>query len=111
MRKNLLIIIFALLASFSANAESVSKSVAAWKAATFLQLKSGTQLQLLKSPYENFYMFAIEGGGFVIVSADNRVQPILGYSLQSNPDVDNIPSNLKDWLDGHDMQIRSAMEQ
>ena len=110
MRKSLLVIILALLASFSANAESVSKTVAAWKAATFLQLKSGTQLQLLKSSYKTFYLFSIDGGGFIIVSADNRVQPILGYSLQSNLDMDNIPSNLKYWLDGYDMQIRSAME-
>ena len=110
MRKYLLVITLALAACFSANAESVSKNVAARKAATFLQLKSETQLQLLNSSYETFYLFAIEGGGFVIVSADNRVQPILGYSLQSILDVDNIPSNLKNWLDGYDKQIRAAME-
>ena len=110
MRKYLLVITLALATSLCVDAETVSKSVAAWKAATFLQLKSGTQLQLLNSSYETFYLFAIEGGGFVIVSADNRVQPILGYSLQSILDVDNIPSNLKNWLDGYDKQIRAAME-
>ena len=110
MRKYLLVITLTLATTFFANAESVSKSVAASKAATFLQLKSESQLQLLKSPYETFYLFAIDGGGFVIVSADNRVQPILGYSLQSNFDVDNIPSNLAAWLDDYDRQIHAAME-
>ena len=110
MRKYLLVITLALAACFSANAESVSKTVAARKAATFLQLKSETQLQLLNSSYTTFYLFAIDGGGFVIVSADNRVQPILGYSLRSNLDVDNIPSNMAAWLEGYDKQIRAAME-
>ena len=110
MHKHLLIITLALLTGIAANAQSVSKSVATSKAVTFLQLKSDTQLQLLNSPYENMYLFSIDGGGFVIVSADNRVQPILGYSLQSNFDVDNIPSNLAAWLEGYDKQIRAAME-
>ena len=64
----------------------------------------------MKSPYETFYLFSIDGGGFVIVSADNRVLPILGYSLQSNLDVDNLPANLAAWLDGYDKQIRAVME-
>ncbi len=75
-----------------------------------MQLKSDSQLQLLKSSYETFYLFSIDGGGFVIVSADNRVQPILGYSLQTNLDVDNLPSNFAAWLESYDKQIRAAME-
>ena len=110
MRKHLLIIAFTLAACFSVNAESVSASFAASKAATFLHLKSDSQLLLMKSPYETFYLFSIDGGGFVIVSADNRVLPILGYSLQSNLDVDNLPANLAAWLDGYDKQIRAVME-
>ena len=94
MRKSLLVIILLVLVScFSANAETVPATVAARKAAAFLQLKSDSQLKLMKSPYETFYLFDIKGGGFVIVSADNRVQPILGYSLASSIDVDKLPSN------------------
>lgn len=112
MRKSLLIITLLVSAScFSANAESVPATVAARKAAAFLQLKSDSQLQLMKSPYETFYLFDIDGGGFVIVSADYRVQPILGYSMSSTIDVDNLPSNCASWLEGYDKQIRSAMEE
>ena len=106
MRKHLLIITFALTACIAANAQSVSKDVAAAKATSFLQPKSDSQLQLLKSPYDNLYLFSIDGGGFVIVSADNHVQPILGYSLQSNLNVENLPTNLAAWLDSYDKQIR-----
>ena len=111
MRKSLLVITLLVLVScFAANAESVPATVAARKAAAFLQLKSDSQLKLMKSPYETFYLFDIKGGGFVIVSADYRVQPILGYSLGSSIDVDKLPSNCAAWLDSYDKQIRAAME-
>ena len=110
MRKYLLVITLALIVCITAKAQSVSKAVAEAKATSFLQLKSNSQLQLLKSPYETLYLFAIDGGGFVIVSADSRVQPILGYSLQSNLDMGNLPANLADWLESYDKQIRAAME-
>ncbi len=112
MRKSLLIITLLVAVScFVANAESAPATVAARKAAAFLQLKSDSQLKLMKSPYETFYLFDIKGGGFVIVSADYRVQPILGYSLSSSIDVDKLPSNCAAWLDGYDKQIRAAMEE
>ena len=65
---------------------------------------------MLKSPYETFYLYAVKEGGFVIVSADYRVQPILGYSQHSIFNVENIPSNLAAWLDGYDKQVRSAID-
>ena len=110
MRKILLIITLVLATSFSAKAQSVPESVATRKAASFLHIKSETQLTLLKSPYETFYLYALKEGGFVIVSADYRVQPILGYSQHSKINVENIPSNMAAWLDGYDKQIRAAME-
>ena len=110
MRKYLLFITLALLAFLPTHAETVSESTAAWQAVRFLHLENISQLQQLKSPHETLYLFAVEERGFVIVSADNRVQPILGYSLHSNINADNLPSNLAAWLDGLDMQIRAAME-
>ena len=108
MRKVLLFIVFALVASVGANAGNVPEKVAAHKAAAFLNLKSVTQLQLLESGYETMYLFAVQGGGFVVVSADNSVQPILGYSRVSSLDTKRLPSNLASWLKGCDSQIRAA---
>lgn len=44
-----------------------------------------------------YYIFNITGNAFVIVSADERVVPILGYSFQSSFDQSNVPDCL-DWL-------------
>ena len=37
--------------------------------------------------------------GFIIVSGDDRAVPILGYTDAGSYDPDNIPSNMKAWLD------------
>ena len=46
-----------------------------------------------------YYIFNVSESAFVIVSADERVNPILGYSFQSNFDNENIPDGLN-WLLG-----------
>lgn len=52
------------------------------------------------------YAFNIEGGGYVIASADDRTLPVLGYSLTGRFDVDRIPDNMRAWLQGYAEQIR-----
>ena len=37
-------------------------------------------LQYHTLPYGTIYVFSINGGGFILVSADDCVQPVLGYS-------------------------------
>lgn len=60
--------------------------------------------------YSEFYIFNNEiGKGFVIVSADNCVTPILGYSYDNNFVVENMPDNVKGWMDGYAEQIRYAV--
>lgn len=61
--------------------------------------------------YSEFFIFNNETGkGFVIISADDCVTPILAYSYDNNFVADNLPPNLKDWLDGYAEQIRIAVE-
>ena len=43
--------------------------------------------------------------GFVIVSADDRVQPILAYSFHNKVGSDNMSPELAWWLDGYQQQI------
>ncbi|HUX54654.1 MAG TPA: C10 family peptidase [Williamwhitmania sp.] len=52
-----------------------------------------------------FYVFTFQGGGFVIVAADDAVTPILGYSTTSIFDKDNVPINAQDWLNSYKGQI------
>ena len=55
-----------------------------------------------------FYVFNAEGnGGYVIVSGDDRTTEILGYSETGNLDMNQLPENLKWWLDGYARQIKA----
>ena len=61
--------------------------------------------------YSEFYIFNNEDGkGFVLISADDCVTPILAYSHDNNFATENLPPNLKGWLDGYAEQIRMAVE-
>ena len=54
---------------------------------------------------QSLYAFNCEGGGYVIVSGDDRTTPILAYSTGGSLDVAEMPSNLRTWIDGYDDQI------
>lgn len=61
--------------------------------------------------YSEFFIFNNENEkGFVIIAADDCVTPILAYSYDNNFVADNLPPNLKDWLDGYAEQIRMAVD-
>lgn len=61
--------------------------------------------------YSEFFIFNNENEkGFVIIAADDCVTPILAYSYDNNFAADNLPPNLKDWLDGYAEQIRMAVD-
>ena len=52
------------------------------------------------------YLFNVSNdGGFVIVSNDDRTVPILGFGQQGNIDPDNMPDNMRAWLQGYADQI------
>lgn len=42
-----------------------------------------------------------EGKGYVVVSADDRFIPLLGYSDEGGFDSNNIPAPMQGWLDGY----------
>ena len=44
------------------------------------------------------HVFNIDGGGYVIVSGDDRTEEILGYSLTGTFDAKNIPDNMRAFL-------------
>ena len=57
------------------------------------------------------YVFNIkDNGGFVIVSNDDCVRPILGFSDSGALDPDNMPSNMRAWLQGYADEIAWAKE-
>ena len=110
MVKRLMTIVLVLTLALAASAKNVSVDAAKAAAAGFLGVDVAT-LQTQPSPYSTIYLFTIDGGGFVLASADDCVQPVLGYSVGSQwPVSGEMPANLRWWLEGYDRQIRSAME-
>jgi len=59
---------------------------------------SQTKAEATDSP--ELYAFNRKGGGFVIVSGDNSLKPIFGYSDSGNiGSYESLPDNMKWWLD------------
>ena len=48
-----------------------------------------------------FYVFAMQPKGFVIVSADDRSKPILGYSTESSFSANEIPDGLQSFFNNY----------
>ena len=48
-----------------------------------------------------FYVFAMQPKGFVIVSADDRSKPILGYSTESGFSANEIPDGLQSFFNNY----------
>ncbi|MBO4606356.1 MAG: Spi family protease inhibitor, partial [Prevotella sp.] len=81
--------------------------------------KSGRQLQLaftlkqdksasnVQTPAIYAYNIANDGG-FVIVSGDDMAKPVLGYASQGSVSDDNMPDNMRFWLDRYANQIAWA---
>jgi hypothetical protein len=57
-----------------------------------------------------YYVIDLTGKGFVIVSADDVVYPVLGYSFSEGYIADNQPENLADWMNGYADQIIYARD-
>jgi len=55
-----------------------------------------------------FYVFnALNENGFVIISGDDRTREVLAYGDSGNLDTDNLPENVKWWLDSYTRQIEA----
>ena len=96
-----------ILLAFAASAAPVDRQTALTVGTHFLQrqglIKSTDQL----TPYDLpntvdadkcLYIFNLDTTGFVIVSADDRSYPILGYSMNGGFDIEKAPTNMLAWL-------------
>jgi len=117
MRKSLLAIVAFMCAALAANAAPVTRQQAQQRASHFLALRGKTQTPLLVKQQArtdafaakdaaSYYVFnASDGRGFVIVSGDDRTDDILGWSDSGTFDPQDIPVNMKAWLQGYADQI------
>ena len=60
----------------------------------------------LQERVNGLYVFSIsEEGGYVIVSYDDHTTPILGFSENGKFDLENMPDNMRAWLQGYADEI------
>lgn len=127
-----IILLFGLLIIFNATsyAKHVDENTAKIVGQNFLATQSNSQiltgstnLELVYKANSNasststslpqttfFYVFNANEQGFVIVSGDDNVIPILAYSDEGVFDPDNIPPNARKWLEEYKSQIRDVID-
>lgn len=118
MQKHLLFLMM-LLVSALAVAAPVTPEEAQQRARDFLtQRKPHNARRLLRqaksalalkpvSAQSYYYVFNVgEADGFVIVSGDDRTEPILGYTDAGSFDEQTLPDNMKAWLQGYADELR-----
>ena len=106
MKKNLAIILLVFL-SINLYAERVDKNTAMKVAKTMV---NDVDLNNISTrSYNNLYIFSGDNG-FVIVSADDRVTPIIGYSNNNAFVLNNDMTNVAYWLDKANDEIQYAID-
>ena len=123
-------LLFTLLVAISINNEIYAEKVSiekAKKAATnFIKqkhtysAKNGMTLKMYKSitlqdlstrQFNNFYIFNLnDDQGWVIVSGDDAVSPILGYSKNGSFNINDLSPNTLGLLESYEQQIKTASE-
>ena len=116
--KKALLFLFLISSNFMMAAD-VTPREALQKATDFLQSRNisyasnrapitANQLTMTKL-ISGLYLFNVaDNGGFVIVSNDDCTADILGFSDSGNIDPDNMPDNMRAWLQGYADQISWA---
>jgi hypothetical protein len=113
MKKYTILMAALLLLTMPMKANPVDAKTAQKVAETFMQAQTGTKATLQRidyadqSAFPNFYVFGTESS-FVIISADDCVEPVLGYSAENPFGTEKMPENLFWWLKGYDEQIADA---
>lgn len=106
MKKNLTLILMLLL-SINLYAERVDKSSAMKVANAMLgEVKLN---EVTTRSYSNLYIFSNENS-FVIISADDRTYPIIGYSYENPFAADAMTSNINYWLDKVNNEIQYVID-
>lgn len=129
MKKVYLLLLTLLVFGFEASAKHVPAETARKAAQHYLQQFTAARfsgdLELVhqevskasspvsrKLPLAYFYVFSQgKDGGLVFVSADDKVRPILGYTLKGDYNPASMPPQLLKWLENYKSEVRYAIEQ
>ncbi len=109
MKKVFSIFVIMALMSLNVIAESVDVNTAKTLGTSFMRNNTKLKFKELTLSYTAFtkydtpafYVFSNKGKGFVIVSADDRMRPIIGYSAENSFNPDNINPNLNTFFQNY----------
>ena len=118
MKRNILLSAVMLFVAIAMQAAPITSRQAANKAKAFLNggsnkkfASANIKMAAPDSGIQPYYVFNIgENNGFVIVSGDDAAYPVLGYSRKGHFDINNIPDNMKGWLDGYASDIKKLQK-
>ena len=118
MKRNIFLSVACLFLALAVQAAPINSKQAAKKAMTFLygdskmMFSRGTvMMATADNGIQPYYVFNIgDNEGFVIVSGDDAAYPVLGYSSEGHIDMNNLPENMKSWLDGYALSLEKIQE-
>ncbi|MBR4810470.1 MAG: C10 family peptidase [Bacteroidaceae bacterium] len=120
--KRIFVLIALVLTTFGAYAQHITEQQAIQRALQFMNSGKASaaagrmaapcrngSVKLESAPVEasSIYAFNLEGGGFIIASADSRTLPVLGYSTSGSIDWELLPDNIREWLKSYDEAVAS----
>lgn len=113
MKRFTITVALAVMMAMPVFAEHVDPETARKVATTFLNNNGAKAVQLTDLTktigFPNLYVFTTEEE-FVVMSADDCVKPILGYSLMGKFVAEGMPENLRWWLQGYSDQIQDIVD-
>ena len=123
MKKTILFLMTVVLTATSFHAAEVSESKALDIAKSFVNNGSatfkampGSTLKLAHAAKSvdgkpDYYVFNRgDNDGFVVVSGEDRVQPVFGYCERGKFEIDKLPCNFKWWLSEYQRQMQYLRE-
>ena len=117
--KRIFILAVASLLTMQLSADPISRQTAQYTAREFLASKGISMTnahvafkapRLGQATQSQAYYYVVDAGdenGYVIVSGDDRTEPILGYVDNGHFDAEAIPENMKSFLQSYADQIKS----
>ncbi|MGN1375524.1 MAG: C10 family peptidase [Prevotella sp.] len=117
MKRNLLLFVCTII-SLALSARNITEKEAQQAAVNFINGNASNrafkarnvdlqQLTSAKLKTANLYGFNIANGGYVLVSANSNAYQILGYADSGSLDIENMPENMKEWINGYDEAIKA----
>ncbi len=109
-------LIFCTFVGITANASQITEQQALQIAAKYADIDTKTYPQRMKAAGKQekaaaYYAFNIgDNDGFVIVSGDDSLTELVGYSDSGSFDSDNIPDNMHSWLQTYSDYVASVQD-